>query len=60
MKRLEIYKFQLETIENTLRLVSNMLHSQNKETSLDRDITQSLAFARNALSKDIDKSVNRI
>ena len=36
MRQLE--KFQLEIIENTLRLVSNTLNSPSRETCLDRDI----------------------
>jgi hypothetical protein len=59
MEKLEIYKFQAEHLENTLRLVSNLLNSQNKETCLDRDIIQAHEFIKNVLNKDIDKRVKR-
>lgn len=60
MKKLEIYEFQAKRIEDTLRLVANLLKSHSRETSLDRDIMQSYKMIQNVLSGDIDKPVPRI
>lgn len=59
MDKIELYEFQAEQIHNTLRLVSNLLDSKSKKTSLDRDIIQAKAFIENALKGDIDKRVTR-
>jgi hypothetical protein len=59
MKELIIYEFQAKQIEDTFRLVSNLLDSQNKETSLDRDVIQSWEMIKNVLTGDIDKNVTR-
>jgi len=59
MKELKIYEFQAKQIEDTFRLVSNLLNSKEKETSLDRDIIQSWEMIKNVLEKNIDKPVNR-
>ena len=50
MEELTILKYQAETIENTLRLISNMLNSQNKETCLDRDIRKSIEFIKEVIN----------
>jgi hypothetical protein len=44
-----IYKFQAEQIQDTLRMVANLLKSQDKKTSLDRDIMQSKLMIENCL-----------
>lgn len=59
MEELEIYEFQAKQIEDTLRLVANLLKSADKETSLDRDVMQSLEMIRNVIKKDINKEVKR-
>jgi hypothetical protein len=59
MDELKIYKFQLEQLKDTLRLVANVLDSRKKETCLDRDIMVSIAMVDNALSGEIDKRVKR-
>ena len=59
MKELKIYEFQAKQIEDTLRLVANLLKSRSKETSLDRDVMQSLEMVRNILKGDFDKHVTR-
>jgi len=60
MEKIELYEFQAKRIEDTLRLVANLLHSRSKETCLDRDVMQSWEFIKNALNKDIGKTVNRM
>lgn len=46
---IQIPKWQLEKIENTLRMASNALHSQHKETCLDRNICKSWDWVKVAL-----------
>lgn len=59
MDELKIYEFQAKHIEDTLRIVANVLKSHSKETSLDRDVMQSWGMIKNVLNKDIDKQVKR-
>ena len=47
MKELKIYEFQAKDIEDTLRLVSNLHHSNKEETCLDRMIMKSTKFIDN-------------
>ena len=54
-----IKRWQLEKIEDTLRIVSNILGSHSKSTSADRDVIQAKRFAKNALDGNIDEIVNR-
>lgn len=51
MEELKIYKYQAEQIENTLRLIANIMGSRNKETCLDRDIMRSDEFIKEVLLK---------
>lgn len=60
MDKLVIYRFQAKQIEDTFRLVNNVLESQKKETSLDRDVIQSWQMIKNVLSGKIDEHVSRI
>jgi hypothetical protein len=60
MKELKIYEFQAKQIADTFRLVSNLLGSATKETSLDRDVMQSWEMIKNVLSGEIDKHVTRL
>jgi uncharacterized UBP type Zn finger protein len=57
MEKLEIYRFQAEDIEDTLRIVANTLSSHSKETCLDRNVIQSLERMRNVLKGEIDTQV---
>ena len=59
MEKLNIYEFQAKQIEDTFRMVANLLKSKTKETCLDRDIMVSWQMIKNVLSKDIDEHVNR-
>ena len=60
MEKLEIYEFQARDIENTLRMVSNVLESSKRETCIERNVMQSLERIRNVLSKDIDKTTKYV
>lgn len=60
MDELKIYQFQAEQIENTFRLVANLLKSQNKETCLDRDIMQSWQMIKNVIEGKHEKRVPRL
>ena len=51
MEELIILKFQVEHLENTLRLVANTLGSRTKETCLDREVMKSIDFVKEVLSK---------
>jgi hypothetical protein len=59
MEEIIILEYQAKTIENTLRLVSNVLKSHSRESSLDRDIMQSLSFIKNVLNKNPQEYVQR-
>ena len=60
MEELKIYKFQAKKIEDTFRLVSRILESKSKKTSVDRDVIQSWEYIKNVLNGDIDKIVPRM
>lgn len=59
MKELKIYEFQAKQIEDTFRLVARILESQNKETSVDRDVMQSWQYIKNVLDEKINERVPR-
>lgn len=59
MKELKIYEFQAKQIEDTFRMVSNVLESKNKETCLDRDIMVSWQMIKNVIDQKIDEHVKR-
>jgi predicted transcriptional regulator len=59
MKELTIYEFQAKQIEDTLRMVVNVLKSQARETSLDRDVMQSWEMIKNILVGEKEKTVKR-
>ena len=46
MKKLIIYEYQAKQIEDTLRIVANILGSRTKETSADRDVMQSIGMIK--------------
>ena len=60
MKELKIYEFQARQIEDTFRLISNLLESKTKQTCLDRDIMQSWEMIKNVLAEQIDTYVPRV
>lgn len=49
---LEVDKYILENIENTLRLCANHFNSYEKRSCLDRDIISSLNCVRKILNGD--------
>lgn len=59
MEELKIYAYQAKQIEDTLRMVANVLNSHSKECSLDRDVIQSWGMIKNILDKEPDKRVPR-
>lgn len=59
MEELTIYEYQAKRIEDTLRMVANVLKSRDKKTSLDRDVMQSWQMIKNVLNKNIDEEVKR-
>lgn len=51
MKELKIYEFQAKQIENTFRIVANILESHNKESCIDRDIMQGWEYIKNVIKE---------
>jgi hypothetical protein len=49
MEEITIYKFQLETIIEALRITSKIHESNKGKTCHDRQVRQALEFAKNAL-----------
>lgn len=58
MEEITIYKFQLETIIEALRITSNIHNSFKGETCHDRQVRQSYQYAKNALVGKKDIEVN--
>lgn len=57
MEEITIYKFQLETILEALRITSNIHNSSAGETCHDRQVRQAYQFAKNALEGKKDERV---
>ena len=60
MKEIVIYKYQLETILEALRLTSNIHNCNTGETCHDRQVRQAYKFAENALKGEHKKEVSYI
>lgn len=60
MEEITIYKFQLETILEALRITSTIHHSSIGETSHDRQVRQAYLYAKNALEDKKDVEVKYI
>ena len=60
MEEVIIYKFQLEAIQDALRLTANIHDSRKGETCFDRQVRQAEKYAENALNGEADKRVNYI
>jgi len=58
MNKIEIYKFQLETIQEALRITSNIHNSSLGKTCHDRQVRQAKKYTDNALEGKIDVRVN--
>lgn len=57
MEERTIYKFQLETILEALRITSNIHESSKGETCHDRIVRQAYQYAKNALDGKKDERV---
>lgn len=57
MEEIIIYKFQLETIIEALRITSNIHNSKAGKTAFDRQVRQAYEYAKNALEDEKDKKV---
>jgi len=65
MEEIIIYQYQLETIQNALRIAANIHNSRNKNketgrTCFDRQVSQAEKFANNALEGNYKKAVEYI
>jgi len=60
MKELKIYEFQAREIEDTFRIVANVLKSHAKTTCLDRDVMLSWEMIKNVLAENPDKETHRL
>jgi len=58
MDEITIYKFQLETIIEALRITSNIHNSSEMITCHDRQVRQAYEYAKNALEGRKDLRVN--
>lgn len=59
MKELKIYEFQAKNIENSLRIVSNLLKCKSKETCLDREVVWAWETIKNIINEKPDIFVER-
>jgi len=57
MEEITIYKFQLESIKEALRVVANTYDCREQETCMDRMVTQAEKYADNALKGEKDTIV---
>ncbi len=57
MEEIKIYKFQLETIFEALRITSNIHNSSEGKTCHDRQVRQAYQYAKNALEGKKDEVV---
>lgn len=58
MEEITIYKFQLESIVEALRITSNIHNCNKLETSHDRQVRSALQYAKNALEGNKEVEVN--
>ena len=58
MEEITIYKFQLETIIEALRITSNIHESSKGVTCHDRQVRQAYQYAKNALTGKKDVQIN--
>ncbi len=58
MKKIEIYKFQLQAIKEALRITANIHKSRDGKTCFDRQVRQAEKYAENALNGMIDIQVD--
>lgn len=58
MEEITIYKFQLETIIEALRVTSNIHESSKGVTCHDRQVRQAYEYAKNALAGKKEIEIN--
>ncbi|MBD2705528.1 hypothetical protein IC229_33275 [Spirosoma sp. BT702] len=51
MEELKIYQYQAKEIEDTLRIVANVLNSRSRETALDRQVMKAYEMIEKVLAK---------
>lgn len=56
MEELMIHKYEAEQIEDTLRIVANILGSRSKETCADRQVMSSIKMIKRVLGKSEGES----
>lgn len=57
MEELTIPAWQAKEIEDTLRIVANVLNSHREVTCVDRKIVKSLEFIRNVINKPNERNL---
>lgn len=60
MEEITIYKFQLESILEALRLTMILHNSKDGATCFDRQVRQSYKYVENALQSNKDARINYI
>ena len=60
MEEITIYKFQLEVIQDALRLTANLHNSRKGKTCYDRQVRQAEEYAKNALNGEKELIVSYI
>lgn len=50
MEEYVIYRYEAEQIEDTLRIIANILHCENEETCADRQVMKSIKMIKQVLS----------
>lgn len=58
MEEITIYKFQLETMVEALRITSNIHESSKGKTCHDRQVRQALQYGKNALEGKKENKVS--
>ncbi len=57
MKELIIYEYQAKQIEDTLRIINNIMNCSKKESSADRQVIKSWEMIKNVLSEEPKKEL---
>ena len=59
MEEIIVYKYQLEIIEQALRLTNNICNCKDKTTSFDRDVVQAYKTVQNLTKGDKETLIKR-
>ncbi len=57
MKELKIYDYQAKQIEDTFRIVSNLLNATEKKSSLERQVCKSWEMIKNVIAEEPNKQL---